>query len=547
MKKILVLSMFLLIILSGCDVLTALKASEIQSEINAFESGSNQFTYTSETKTTVHIGQARTIDRVKIEGKIQKDIEYYEHTLNNQTFVQQKIGDTVYSYTMNREDIINGIQFFNLTTRKLAEDETFNGPMTENKLDLNDIKISRDGDAYIFDGKAKDMLSDNDLAQIETIYQQSGFDLDELYEVPAKLSITILEDQMIQITEMAFDLDLVKIELLITFTMNYGEFTVRDFNDHRLYRQTNSQLPETIDLANPIYFRSSQGGFAYYNAYFEAGIYFVSTNTPQNLSSGISYDIYDNNRVSQRRFGIPINYDSDYLGAFFEIKSDGYYDMSFKYNLINFLYETRIIHTNYTNNGLQEIDSVFFNSGNIHYDIEGPYDFIGLQFNTTQKTLVILENTQALPFTNVYAISKTNKLLIEDGSETVYMYHKNGVIEGNLKVSYLPLENHATDYDDPRMKNMSSEYSLPLISTEAQIMKIVIEQKIEFRISFDYLYGRQNGIDIGIVNALTNEKTVYRYYQTITLLPGTYYFEPVYNENLVVYRVAFTPVTYFYD
>ncbi|MCV2231253.1 hypothetical protein N7548_00235 [Acholeplasma manati] len=547
MKKILVLSMFLLIILSGCDVLTALKASEIQSEINAFESGSNQFTYTSETKTTVHIGQARTIDRVKIEGKIQKDIEYYEHTLNNQTFVQQKIGDTVYSYTMNREDIINGIQFFNLTTRKLAEDETFNGPMTENKLDLNGIKISRDGDAYIFDGKAKDMLSDNDLAQIETIYQQSGIDLDELYEVPAKLSITILEDQMIQITEMAFDLDLVKIELLITFTMNYGEFTVRDFNDHRLYRQTNSQLPETIDLANPIYFRSSQGGFAYYNAYFEAGIYFVSTNTPQNLSSGISYDIYDNNRVSQRRFGIPINYDSDYLGAFFEIKSDGYYDMSFKYNLINFLYETRIIRTNYTNNGLQEIDSVFFNSGNIHYDIEGPYDFIGLQFNTTQKTLVILENTQALPFTNVYAISKTNKLLIEDGSETVYMYHKNGVIEGNLKVSYLPLENHATDYDDPRMKIMSSEYSLPLISTEAQIMKIVIEQKIEFRISFDYLYGRQNGIDIGIVNALTNEKTVYRYYQTITLLPGTYYFEPVYNENLVVYRVAFTPVTYFYD
>lgn len=547
MKKILVLSMFLLIILSGCDVLTALKASEIQSEINAFESGSNQFTYTSETKTTVHIGQARTIDRVKIEGKIQKDIEYYEHTLNNQTFVQQKIGDTVYSYTMNREDIINGIQFFNLTTRKLAEDETFNGPMTENKLDLNDIKISRDGDAYIFDGKAKDMLSDNDLAQIETIYQQSGIDLDELYEVPAKLSITILEDQMIQITEMAFDLDLVKIELLITFTMNYGEFTVRDFNDHRLYRQTNSQLPETIDLANPIYFRSSQGGFAYYNAYFEAGIYFVSTNTPQNLSSGISYDIYDNNRVSQRRFSIPINYDSDYLGAFFEIKTDGYYDMSFKYNLINFSYETRIIHTNYTNNGLQEIDKVFSNSGNLHYDIEGPYDFIGVQFNTTQKTLILLENTQALQFTNVYTISKTNKLLIEDGSETVYMYHKNGVIQGDLKVTYLPLENHATAYDDPRMQVMTTEYSLPLISTEAQIMKIVIEQKIEFRISFDYLYGRQNGIDIGIVNALTNEKTVYRYYQTITLLPGTYYFEPVYNENLVVYRVAFTPVTYFYD
>lgn len=260
MKKILVLSMFLLIVLSGCDVLTALKASGIQSEINAFESGSNQFTYTSETKTTVHIGQARTIDRVKVEGKIQKDIEYYEYTLNNQTSVQQKIGDTVYNYTMNKEDIINGIQFFNLTTRKLAEDETFDGPMTENKLDLDDIKISRDGDAYIFDGKAKDMLSDNDLAQIETIYQQSGIDLDELYEVPAKLSITILEGQMIQITEMAFDLDLVKIELLITFTMNYGEFTVRDFNDHRLYRQTNSQLPESIDIANPIYFRSSQGG-----------------------------------------------------------------------------------------------------------------------------------------------------------------------------------------------------------------------------------------------------------------------------------------------
>lgn len=546
MKKILVLSMFLLIVLSGCDVLTALKASGIQSEINAFESGSNQFTYTSETKTTVHIGQARTIDRVKVEGKIQKDIEYYEYTLNNQTSVQQKIGDTVYNYTMNKEDIINGIQFFNLTTRKLAEDETFDGPMTENKLDLDDIKISRDGDAYIFDGKAKDMLSDNDLAQIETIYQQSGIDLDELYEVPAKLSITILEGQMIQITEMAFDLDLVKIELLITFTMNYGEFTVRDFNDHRLYRQTNSQLPESIDIANPIYFRSSQGGFAYYKAYFEAGIYFVSTNTPQNLSSGISYDIYDNNRVSQRRFSIPINYDSDYLGAFFEIKADGYYDMSFKYNLINFPYETRIIHTNYTNNGLQEIDKVFSNSGNLHYDIEGPYDFIGVQFNTTQKTLILLENTQALAFTNVYTISKTNKLLIEDGSETVYMYHKNGVVQGDLKVTYLPLENHATAYDDPRMQVITTEYSLPLISTEAQIMKIVIEQKIEFRISFDYLYGRQNGIDIGIVNALTNEKTVYRYYQTITLLPGTYYFEPVYNENLVVYRVAFTPVTYFY-
>lgn len=536
MKKIFVVFMFFLFTMSGCQAATMYHANELQKKLDAFQENHNQFSFELNTHMQVTYDKMTTTDKQTFQGRFQPDIEYFEMTSGDITTVEQVKGNELYRYSIHKNDMVNGVQFYTLEKVFYNEDEAYVSPMVETKIDIRGIQITNEDGIYVIKGKVPDFLPKETYEEIKTLYEEADLDIRVLEKSPITIEIEFQDESMNQKMTMELDMDDISLTISVDLHIVYATFSIIDFSNTNKYIQSNSREPLEISLNKPIYYKSQNPGKGVYTAYFEVGKYAVQSNV-FGVSNMIEYDIYDGNNLNSLRV---LNNSDNHLRRLFEVKKAGYYTFEMNYDIANFTYETRIRKLYYETDGFEEISYSISESTSINYVIEHEYDIISIELKTSERTMILFDNNQLVDYRFASQGSFEKYFYLHNATRTVYMYRPLGAVQGLLNIKYVALDAHGRTYNDPQMKTMNDQFSLPIVPEEAHMMKIVVNETQTFKVEFDIWLGYKDWIVYDIVYGTTNAK-VSIYNDQVTLTPGTYYFKPNLDDQLV-YRVRMVPI-----
>lgn len=538
MKKFGLILVLLSLFLTGCRDNDRFSAVELDRRITAFESGSEQFSYEVELVIDLTSEKSNETIRETSTGKFSRDLRYIEEVIGGETIVSIRNGRNTQIITLNPRDTMEGIQYYSET--KITEyEEEMPAPIRVIRINTSKIKLTKvENNVFTISGSLEDFIGEDILEELVQLYESQNIDSDGLRDTKIIVTITFEEDSMTINYGMTLEVE----DIIIDFTMNvettHTSFDEIDVTDKSKYQIAISTDIIPIDIKDPISFFYHKNGAIGYQAYLEPGKYTYLSNVTDD--EPIHLEILSNEPIRR-----PLlvwesqGYHVDAFDQFFEVKEAGYYEIIIEYPKRNFLYSTQIVKLDYESDGLKEISYKVTTSGEVDYQIEHEYDFISIEVPGSEEVFVRIkhdENVRILAdFRTIPKQSSgwTSSYVILVEARVFYIYSKSGAIEGTLDIEILPMS-HANSMDDVNIKTLSEDFSDPVNTSLKQFIKIEIDTLKTVRFEFDEIWLEDNRITYQIKSSSGVPLSLFNH--TITLIPGTYYFEST-NSIIMIYRV----------
>ncbi|MDG0888332.1 hypothetical protein [Paracholeplasma manati] len=544
MKKIGLILAFFSLVLTGCQDKNGFSAAELERQITVFESGSEQFSYEAEFVMEITTDDFNDTIRETSSGKFNHDLSYTEEVIDGETIVSIQNGRDTQIITLDKRDIIEGIQYYSET--KITEyEEEIPEPIGVIRINPSKIKLTKiENNVYTISGFLEDFIGEDILEELVQLYESRNIDSDGLKGTKIIVTITFEDDSMTINYDMTLEIEDIVIDFTMSVKTAYTSFEEIDVTDKSKYQIAISTDNIPIDIKDPISYYYHNNGAIGYQAYLEPGKYTYVSND-MNAEQPVHLEILSNG--SDRR---PLyvwdseGYNTDAFDRFFEVKETGYYQIIIEYPKRNFLYSTQIIKLDYESDGLDDISYVVTTSGEIDYQIEHAYDFISIEVPGTEEVFVrinhdenirILADIRTIP---TQSIGWTSSYVVLDEARVFYIYSKYGANEGTLDIEVLPMA-QASSIDDINIKTLSDVFSDPVNTSLKQFIKIEIDTLKTVRFEFDEILLEENRITYQIKSSSGSPMSLFNH--TITFIPGQYYFEST-NTTLMIYRVRMTEI-----
>ena len=550
MKRLGILFVLLLFFISGCQT-SDIKA--LNSKLNDFENGANQYEF----EITIEIDvtrneQTETVVDSMI-GSVQKEPYYESVRSNNLTFVMIVEDDVLKRYTMNHNDVVNGIQLYSLETFALdsIEDQLISLQFLSSQFEVT--KINRN--EFKLTTKLGDIMSGEMMEDLKALLVDSDITEEEINDIAIELLLKFNKNSFEFEMTMNLNLNDIELEIRINALFIHKSFELHDFDDStKFYPMSSNETIDSIDISQPILFTTDNFQVTEYKAYFEAGKYgFYSNIETENHTIQVYGQSGDSThlRVFRNVYNKHI-FNTDNISRFYNIPIDGYYHIVIDYppSPDPYIIEVRKIES--VTDGTETPTLTVTESGIYNYEIESAYDFFSIDFDLDYDAFVTIKdsNNNQLYYNRVnesyfFTVSIPESGIthyMKDANQLVYLHNPNGSSIGTLTIDIIPLV-HATSPDES-MLLMSDQFSDELVVTghPAPIQYIAIEVTERKKYTFEFLMSsgdieevsgmlyKENGTLIG---RITDNRSV-------ALIPGKYYFktsndyDSIYNVRTVI-------------
>ena len=553
MKKLCILIALLLFLLSGCQT-SDIKA--LNSKLKDFENGANQYEF--ETIIEIDVTQNEQTKTVidSMIGSVQKQPYYESVTSSNLTFVKIIEDDVLKRYTMNHNDVVNGIQLYSLETFALdsIEDQLISLQFDSSQFEVT--KINRN--EFKLTTKLGDIMSGEMIEDLKALLVESDITEEEINDIAIELLFKFNKNSFEFEMTMNLNLNDIELEIRINALYIHKNFEILDFDDStKFYPMSSNETIKYIDINQPILFTADNYQVREYFAYFEAGKYgFYSNIEVEHHTIQVYGQSGDSThlRVFKNVYNRHI-LNTDNISRFYNIPTDGYYYIAIDYppSPDPYIIEVRKIES--VTDGTETPTLTVTESGIYNYEIESAYDFFSIDFDLRKDAIVTIKDSNNNQLYNnlvnesyfhtVNIPEPGITLYMDATNRLVYLHNPNGSSIGSLTIDIMPLV-HATSPDES-MLLMKEQFNDELIVTghPAPIQYIAIEVTERKKYTFEFLMSsgdieevsgmlyKENGTLIGHI---TDNRSV-------ALIPGKYYFKTTNNyDSIYSVRTAISDV-----
>ncbi len=541
-KPILFSILILVFTLTACSnpISSMINASKLEEE---FENINSLDTYEMKTTTTIQVRKDNVmlaLNKASHTVKYDMSEDYYvEVSIDGiTTITQYESDDHYYTYTYDPDYKLKGINI--IDKQVLTEDPL---EASQDEILVSDIvSVRKDDDAYIVRTPITNILTKDDIDVIDSIFHS----LDASYDVSSSdIDITYEFDDDNHLN-MNVDVDLESDEYRIIITIDSDvtfkdierfNFDSDDIYIHELNQPGFTKVDEVSldDGFNKVFGFESE--YDYYQVYLEAGMY-AAINGNNSYNDGVY--IYDEDKKVLTNTAYYFDYIYSSAGlpderAIFYISTSGQYYVRLKSSTDG--YQLKFEKLAYENIAKHETFDKIEDVANI--DLEGAYDFVHLDIDTTKTFLVFEGDITSLrvmfkndddeyarvSFDNDNAYDR-EVLILKD-----YMNHLY------LNNNFLDLYEHSSIkvYTLDAIQGFTDKTNYEAMPTldEAYGNIYQCEDKIYFKFSsngesFDIIGSNieHHGVDMKLYDRAGNlitdiDRTIFDYY----LEPGDYYIE----------------------
>lgn len=524
--------------------------SELEQKIYHFESQSNQ--YEIEMKVDINITRNNRLETHNsiIIMQTQVDPFYTVMTSGDITTVSIVQDNELHTYTMNRKQVVNGLQLFDESI--LHMDEIDNSLSTIG-FDLNNVNVTKvNKDEFIISGKIIDFMPVTMKKDLKDMLIESGLSEKEFNDMTIEVNLVFNNESLTYVIHIDFNINDIELSLNLEVVLTYDSFEMIDFTDNTTYFPISSHgLRFPIDISKPIVFTSDTFYITSYCAYIEAGKYGVYRNNKDVQYFSINLSSQNKDKTLFRVFNEEYNRfqeNPDNIKNFFYIPTDGYYNISIQYPLASEPYIIELRKIEPVTDGIEQIDFVVTESDVFNYEIESMYDFVSFRFDLDIKALVIINdsnnnhlywNKADEPLFSSFKISLGgNYRYVTEENSIFYLHSPNGFSSGTLTIEVIPIV-HAI-LPDESMLNIGDQFSDDFLVTGYQLpiqyIGIEVTERKQYTFEFLMMSGTLSDVKGSLYKVDGIGSKSIGHNDSVNLMPGFYYFKSS-NTHASIYSV----------
>ncbi len=270
------LSVVFVLLIAACQKEIPLTIEEqLNQAITVFDDDTNQYLININLSTDVNISGQDISNEESVSSKIQISPYYYEMESDGKKYVSYEKNGELYDATIDVEHPYHGLYFYD--EMKSSDQNGLIDLESFDLVDIGDLEITMENNRYIIHATFSDLLSEDDQALFESLFELIGVDETVYLNTPIEVYYEFTDQQL----TMGINFDMTVLDQSMSLSMDVElikqSFTPIDFSNRSIYYPYSVDLinPETYEIGQTIYNAGTSiyGYNQYYSVYLEPGDY----------------------------------------------------------------------------------------------------------------------------------------------------------------------------------------------------------------------------------------------------------------------------------